>query len=188
MVGRHAGRAQQREILEVAGRLGHRPVDEIRHNNFAARFARHAEAQDERFARRWRGDRSPRGASSRMPGLKSHPPLGFSTASGGGREVAIRKALFEDGPGGLAMEIQAVGLTVELVPAQLEPLETFVNGIERGLRVPFDVRIIDAQNDDAAMVARIQPIEDESSSAANVKVTCGRGRKTDACHDSNLYR
>ena len=35
------------------------------------------------------------------------------------------------------MEIEAVGLTVELVPAYFEPLETFIDGIERGLRVSF---------------------------------------------------
>ena len=80
------------------------------------------------------------------------------------------------------MEIEAVGLAVELVPAQFEPLETFVNGIERGLRVPFDVRIVDAQNDDAAVVARIEPVENKRASAADVKVTCRRGRKADACH------
>ena len=33
VIGRHTGRAQQREILEVASGLAHRPVDEIRDNN-----------------------------------------------------------------------------------------------------------------------------------------------------------
>ena len=61
VVGRHAGRAQQREILEVAGRLGHGAVDEIRHDDFGARLARHAETEDERFAGVRRGDRSLRG-------------------------------------------------------------------------------------------------------------------------------
>jgi len=84
------------------------------------------------------------------------------------------------------MEIEAVGLTVELVPTQFEPLETFVDGIERGLRVSFGVRIVDAENDGAALVASMQPIEDECSSAPYMKVTCGRGRKADACHAQNF--
>src|SRR5256885_723915 len=32
----------------------------------------------------------------------------------------------------------------------------------------------------------MQPIENECSSAPDMKVTCGRGRKADACHAQNL--
>jgi hypothetical protein len=64
-------------------------------------------------------------------------------------------------------------------------LKTFVDGIERGLRVPFDVSIVDAENYDTALVASMKPIEDEGSSAPDVKVTGGRGCKTDACHAQN---
>jgi hypothetical protein len=65
-------------------------------------------------------------------------------------------------------------------------LETFIDGIERGLRVSFDVGIVDAENDGAALVASMKPIEDECSSAPYMKVTCGRGRKADACHAQNF--
>jgi len=41
-------------------------------------------------------------------------------------------------------------------------LETFIDGIERGLRVSFDVRILDAENDGAALAPSMQPVEDES--------------------------
>jgi hypothetical protein len=84
------------------------------------------------------------------------------------------------------MEIEAVGLTIELVPAKFKPLETFVDGIERGLRVPFDVRVVDAENYNAALAASMKPIEDECSSAPDMKVTSGRGRKADACHTQNI--
>ena len=80
------------------------------------------------------------------------------------------------------MQSEAVGLTVELVPAELEPFETFVDGIERDLGVPFDVSIVDAKNYRAAVVASVEPVEDESSRAPNVKVPGRRRRKTDACH------
>ncbi len=80
------------------------------------------------------------------------------------------------------MERDPVGLTVKLVPAELEPLETFVDGIERNLGVPFEVSIVDAKNYRAAVLASVEPVEDESSRAANVKVPGRRRRKTDACH------
>src|SRR5260370_21074443 len=60
-----------------------------------------------------------------------------------------------------------------------------MDGIERGLRVSFDVRIVDAENDGAALMARMKPIEDECSSAPYMKVTCGRGGKADECHDQD---
>ena len=65
-----------------------------------------------------------------------------------------------------------------------EPFETFVDGIKRGLRVPFDVRIVNAENYDTTLVAGMKPIEDECSSAPDMKVSSGRGRKADACHNS----
>src|SRR5260370_6959123 len=63
-----------------------------------------------------------------------------------------------------------------------------MDGIERGLRVWFDVSIVDAENDGAALVARMKPIEDECSSAPYMKVTCGRGGKADACHVQDSIR
>ena len=80
------------------------------------------------------------------------------------------------------MEIETVGLTVELIPAKIEPFQTFINRIERRPRVSLDVCIVNTKNDRAALVAGMKPIEDECSSAPDMKVTCGRGRKADACH------
>jgi len=64
----------------------------------------------------------------------------------------------------------------------LEPLETFIDGIEGGLCVSFDVGIVDAENDGTALMASMKPIEDERSSAPYMEVTCGRWRKADAYH------
>jgi hypothetical protein len=49
----------------------------------------------------------------------------------------------------------------------------------------FGIRIVDAENDGAALVASVKPIEDECSSAPYMKVSCGRGGKADACHAQN---
>ena len=80
------------------------------------------------------------------------------------------------------MESDTVRLTVKLVPAELEPPETFVDGIERDLSIPFEVSIVNAKNHRAAAVASVEPVEDESSRAPYVKVSGRRRRKTDACH------
>src|SRR5947209_19283014 len=50
VICRHPCRAKQCEILEVTGRLGDRAVDEIRYNDFPARFAGHPEPQYEWLA------------------------------------------------------------------------------------------------------------------------------------------
>ena len=60
-----------------------------------------------------------------------------------------------------------------------------MDGIERGLRVSLDVRIVDAENNGTALVASVKPIEDKCSSAPYMKVACGRGRKADTCHAQN---
>ena len=54
--------------------------------------------------------------------------------------------------------------------------------LEMPLRVPFNIRIVDAKDDHAALVARIEPVENKGSSAAYVEVTGRRGRKADTCH------
>jgi hypothetical protein len=83
------------------------------------------------------------------------------------------------------MQIQPVGLPIEVVPSEFQPIETFIDRIERHLRVPLNVGIIDAQNNCAALMAGIEPVEDEGSSAAYVKVARGRWRKAHACHTSS---
>ena len=84
------------------------------------------------------------------------------------------------------MRIETVGLTVDLIPAEFKPMEAFVDGIERSLGVPFDIRIVDAKNHRTAMAASIEPIEDKGARAADVKITCRRGRKTDTYHAKSL--
>ena len=64
----------------------------------------------------------------------------------GGREVAIRKPFSKIAQAAAAMQIEAVGLAVEFIPAEVEPVEPFVDGIQRRLRVPLDVGIVDAQD------------------------------------------
>ena len=100
----------------------------------------------------------------------------------GGREIAVRHALCEDGLGHGAVQRQTFGLPVLLVPAEIEPAQTFENRIERGFGVALDIGIVDAQDHRPAVVAGIKPIEDISARAPDVQKAGGRRRKPDSQH------
>ena len=51
--------------------------------------------------------------------------------------------LLEDVLGHLPVQIQAVGLPVLFIPAQIQPLEPIEDRIERRLRVAVDIRVVD---------------------------------------------
>ena len=76
----------------------------------------------------------------------------FGVAGLGGREIAIGQALVEDGFGDFAVQGEALGLAVLLVPAEIEPAEAVEDGIERGFGVALDVGVVDAQDHGAAVV------------------------------------
>ena len=52
VIGRHAGGAQQGEVLDIGGGLGTASINQVVHDDFGAGFAGDAIAQDERFASR----------------------------------------------------------------------------------------------------------------------------------------
>src|SRR3954454_19981391 len=185
VIGRHAGRAEQGEILKVAGPLSYRPVDKISYNDLCTRLSRHTEAQHEWFTRA--GPAIALFAREVAHARIVEPsPIQIFRYRSGRREVPVREALLNDGPSGLAMKVAALRLPIELVPAELEPLKARVDGIERTLGVAVDVRIVDAENNRPFLVTRIQPVEDEGSCAAYVKVTGRRWRKADSCHTERL--
>lgn len=68
MIGRHSRRTQQCEVLQVARCLAHRSVNKIVYNHLRTRFAGHAEAQHESFARV-----GP--AIAFLPGKLAHPRI-----------------------------------------------------------------------------------------------------------------
>src|ERR1700722_12820667 len=110
----------------------------------------------------------------------------FSRSSG--NKIAVRPALFKNGPGLPAMQIATLGLRVLLVPIQIEPLQAVENRIERRLCVAIDVGVVDAQNHRAAVTARIQPVKNEGPGASNVQITRRRRGETDTQHEISGYR
>src|SRR5208282_3995037 len=106
----------------------------------------------------------------------------------GGREIAIGQAFFKDFPRHLAVQIDAFGLMIEFVPAEIEPFQTIENGIARGLGVAIDISVVDAEDHCPAVVTRVKPVEDERSGAANVQKSSGRGSEADSNHQATGYR
>ena len=82
----------------------------------------------------------------------------------------------------VAVQVEAVGLPVQLVPAEVEPPQAFEDGIERRFGIALDIGVVDAQDHRALIVAGIEPVEDESARAADVQISRGRGRKADSKH------
>src|SRR5689334_18947660 len=121
VIGRHAVRAEKREVFDVVGGLRRLAINGVFESNCALRVARNFEAQRERltgigaaitlFARQVAhvGVEEPctlRGARS----------LGIAFMRG--RKVTIGKAFLEDSFGHIAMKLKALGLFVLFVPRE----------------------------------------------------------------------
>src|SRR5580692_8697505 len=98
----------------------------------------------------------------------------------GGGEVAIGEALGEDCFSLLAMEGETFRLLILFVPAKAQPAQSLENGLNADLGVAFHVGVIETQHHGSVIVARIEPIEDEGSSTADVEKASRRRRKSNA--------
>src|SRR5579862_8068616 len=84
---------------------------------------------------------------------------------------------------------QPIGLAVFFIPAQIEPFQAVENGVERGLGVAVDIRVVDAQDHRAAGVTRIKPVENKGARAPDVEEAGGLGCEADARgHETSGYR
>src|SRR5579863_9390802 len=112
----------------------------------------------------------------------------FRLLGRGGREIAICQAFFEDLPRNFAVQLDALGLMIQLVPAEIQPFQAIENGIDRGFGVAIDIGVINTEDQRAVVVTSVEPVEDESSGAADVQQTgWGRG-EADARHQVQEYR
>ena len=85
--------------------------------------------------------------------------------------------------GGLfvALAIRRVGRARDvrpLVPIETEPLDILKQLILVALFAALDIRVFDAKNELAALLARIEPVEKSCAGVADVNLTGGRGGKT----------
>src|SRR5690242_2827082 len=100
----------------------------------------------------------------------------------GRREIAIGPAVAADLLRERLVQLEPLRLAILLVPRQIQPVQPFVDGVQRFFRIALEIRVVDAQNHGAAVTTRVQPVEDKSARAADVEKASGRGGKTDAQH------
>src|ERR1051325_3920643 len=96
--------------------------------------------------------------------------------------------------GRLAIELAALGLEVRsertadawaFVPVDAEPLEAIQNRLQGLGAIAFGGGVVDAQDEAAAVLFGVEPVEQRCADAADVEVAGGAGSKTRAnlCHD-----
>src|ERR1019366_10627028 len=98
-------------------------------------------------------------------------------------EIAIRQSPLKDRVGDLAMQGKALGLLVLLVPAEVEPAQTFEDGVDGGFGVALDIRVIQAEDHGSSVAPGVEPVEDEGAGTADVQTPGGRRRESDAKHN-----
>ena len=109
---------------------------------------------------------------------------GFFAVAGVGRgEVAVSQALLKDGVGDLAVQSQAFGLLVFLVPTEVEPAQTFEDGVDGGVRVALNISVIEAEDHGSSVSTGVEPVEDEGAGTADVQKTRRRRRESNAKHN-----
>ena len=108
------------------------------------------------------------------------------------RAVAVvRAALRDEARRHRAIAIEPLGLKVRtvraadlraLVPVETEPAQAVENALDHVRRRALDVGVLDAQDEDAAVPAREEPVEERGAGAADVQVAGGRRSEADADH------
>ncbi len=173
---------KQGEVFYIGGRLSLLAIDGIAETDVLNLLARHAETQDERLPSRG-APVAFSGGELAHAGIRQPGPLGarrFARLGRRGREIAIRHAFVENGLRDCLMDSQPFGLAILLVPSEIQPAQPIENGIERGLRVALDVGVVNAQDHSAAVVTRVEPVENERARTTDVEKAGGRRREANS--------
>ena len=190
VIRRHAVAAQQGEVFNVVSCLHLLAVHGIGETDLPAMAAGHAEAQGKGLAGcgaviTFLARQLPH-AGIEEPG---HSNAGFLAVTRVSRsKVAVGEPLLENGLGDLPVQSQPLGLLVFLVPVEAKPAQAIEDRVDAGLGVPLDVRIVEPEHHGSAVMAGIEPVEDEGSGTSDVQKTCGRRRKSNAEHKLRVYR
>src|SRR5258708_7810339 len=132
VISRHAVAAQQSEVFDVGGGLHLLAVHCVSKSHPLAALARHAKTQTKWFscggAAARLGRREVTHYGIEKPSLRRAGSLAFSGMCRG--KIAVGKPLLENSFGHAAMKLDAFGLLVFFVPPQVQPLQSFKNGID----------------------------------------------------------
>src|SRR6185312_8346894 len=97
----------------------------------------------------------------------------------------LREKLLPD----LAIAREALHLEERpLVPVELEPLHRVEDGLLRFLRRALEVGVLDAQDELAAVAARVGPVEERRAGAPEVEIPGGARREAGADHGARKAR
>src|SRR6266536_4855011 len=129
VIRRHAVAPQEREVFDVVGGFDLLAVYGVGETDFFSPAAGDAEAESEGLS--GRSAAVALGAGKVAHARIEEPSLigtGLFCLAGVGRgEVAVGEPLLKDGIGDLAVEREALGLRVLLIPPKIKPAQTFKN-------------------------------------------------------------
>ena len=194
VVGRGAVGAEDDEVVELLRVEGHVAVDRVVDDDIAA-VEGHLDAQDVGLARvdaalRLGGVEVAAAALVALEGVFAL--LGGLLVRGellGGAEAGICLALVPELLGGLAVQVEAVGLLVgaevaadfgALVPVEAQPAHGAQDDLGVLLGGAGGVGVVDAQDEGAVVGAGERPVVDGRARAADVELAGGGGREADA--------
>ena len=172
-VGRGAVGAQQDEVVEPVVGDPDLALDPVIDDGLAV--LRHLDTHDRLHV----GGRASRVAVAPATVVEPGPALGARAPAHLLQlllraEAAVGFAVRQEPLRHLGVAVQTRGLELHLaVPVQLEPAQAVDDGVGRGLGRPGAVRVLDAQQEPAVMVASEQPVEQRRARAADVQVPGG---------------
>ena len=186
-VGGRAVGAQQHHVVELGVVHRHLPLHRIRDHRLAVE--RRLEADH------WIAPRRRLGwvAVAPAPVIKAGAPGGERLHAHrlellGRAPAAIGEALGKQLRGDLGVTRRARELVHRLaVPEELEPAQAVEDRLHRRLGRPRAVGVLDAQDEPAAVMAGIEPVEQRRAGAADVEESGGRGGETGYhCHGQGV--
>src|SRR5208282_3951125 len=185
VVGGHAVGTQEGEVFDVVVGFNLLAVDRVIETYLFAGAAGNTKAKRKGFSGGGStvafGARKFAHAGVAEPGLIG---AGFFAVAGvGGSEVAVSEALLKYGVGNLAVQGEAFGLLVFFVPPEVEPAQTFEDGVDGSVGVALDIGVIEAQDHGSSVMTGVKPVENESAGTADVQKTGGRRRESDTMHN-----
>ncbi len=103
----------------------------------------------------------------------------------GGAATAIGASLRQQSLGMRAIDLRSLRLPVAmirraLIPREPEPAQGIDDGVDVFLRRARPIRVLDPEDEDAAVMTREQPVEERSPSATDVEMAGGAGSKAHA--------
>jgi len=74
-------------------------------------------------------------------------------------------------------------LFVFLVPTEIEPAQTFEDGVDGRVGVTLDIGVVESQNHGSSVMTGVEPVENEGAGTADVQKTSGRRGESNAKHN-----